>query len=326
MREAAEGKPVKIGLLQRYATDVAMARGRAVLRRAPRRPASASPSSAPARPASPARTASRCTATTSTMFDARPKPGGLNEYGIAAYKTPDDFAQARGRLHPRHRRHRPSRPARRSAATSRSPTCTRELRRGVPRHGPRRRQRAAAPRARTPTASTTRSTSSPTLRQAERPRGAAGRPPRRGDRRRHDRDRRRGAGQAPRRRGGDHRLPPRPGADERLRATSRSWPQPRASRSATGSRRSACSPTDGKVTGIELELHGARCDGTLAGDRRNRRRSPADLVFKAIGQTLCRPTAKASRSPAARSRSMPRAAPRCRASGPAATASPAART
>jgi glutamate synthase (NADPH/NADH) small chain len=28
------------------------------------------------------------------MFDARPKPGGLNEYGIATYKTPDDFAQA----------------------------------------------------------------------------------------------------------------------------------------------------------------------------------------------------------------------------------------
>ena len=29
-----------------------------------------------------------------TIFDARPKPGGLNEYGIAFYKTPDGFAQA----------------------------------------------------------------------------------------------------------------------------------------------------------------------------------------------------------------------------------------
>ena len=29
-----------------------------------------------------------------TLFDARPKIGGLNEYGIAAYKTPGDFAQA----------------------------------------------------------------------------------------------------------------------------------------------------------------------------------------------------------------------------------------
>jgi len=28
------------------------------------------------------------------MYDARPKAGGLNEYGIAAYKSPDNFAQA----------------------------------------------------------------------------------------------------------------------------------------------------------------------------------------------------------------------------------------
>src|SRR5690606_38429625 len=28
------------------------------------------------------------------VYDARPKPGGLNEYGIAAYKTPGGFAQA----------------------------------------------------------------------------------------------------------------------------------------------------------------------------------------------------------------------------------------
>ena len=29
-----------------------------------------------------------------TIFEARPKAGGLNEFGIAAYKTPDGFAQA----------------------------------------------------------------------------------------------------------------------------------------------------------------------------------------------------------------------------------------
>src|SRR5690606_4971603 len=29
-----------------------------------------------------------------TIFEAKPKAGGLNEYGIAAYKTPDGFAQA----------------------------------------------------------------------------------------------------------------------------------------------------------------------------------------------------------------------------------------
>ncbi len=28
-----------------------------------------------------------------TIYDARPKPGGLNEYGIAAYKAVDDFAR-----------------------------------------------------------------------------------------------------------------------------------------------------------------------------------------------------------------------------------------
>ena len=29
-----------------------------------------------------------------TLYEARPKPGGLNEYGIAAYKSVDGFAQA----------------------------------------------------------------------------------------------------------------------------------------------------------------------------------------------------------------------------------------
>ena len=27
------------------------------------------------------------------LFDAQPKAGGLNEYGLATYKTTDDFAQ-----------------------------------------------------------------------------------------------------------------------------------------------------------------------------------------------------------------------------------------
>ena len=87
MREAAEGKPVEIGLLQRYATDAADGERASSPSRAARRPASGSPSSAPGRPASPARIASPCSATRSTIFEARTKPGGLNEYGIAAYKT-----------------------------------------------------------------------------------------------------------------------------------------------------------------------------------------------------------------------------------------------
>ncbi|TIV70332.1 MAG: dihydropyrimidine dehydrogenase, partial [Mesorhizobium sp.] len=61
VREVAEGKPVQIGRLQRYATAAAhrLARhGHDV-----------------------------------TILEARPKAGGLNEYGIAAYKSVDDFAQ-----------------------------------------------------------------------------------------------------------------------------------------------------------------------------------------------------------------------------------------
>ena len=94
VREVAEGKPVQIGRLQRYATDVAMAAGQAVLHRAPHRPARRSPWSAPARPALPPRIGWRRHGHDVTIFEARPKAGGLNEYGIAAYKSADDFAQA----------------------------------------------------------------------------------------------------------------------------------------------------------------------------------------------------------------------------------------
>ena len=41
-----------------------------------------------------------------TVFEARDKPGGLNEYGIAAYKTVDGFAQAEVGLDPGRRRDR----------------------------------------------------------------------------------------------------------------------------------------------------------------------------------------------------------------------------
>ena len=93
VREAAEGKPVQIGRLQRYATDIAMARGQAVLRarradrqdgrrrrRRPGRPRRRPPAGAHGHEV--------------TILEARPKAGGLNEYGIAAYKSVDDFAQA----------------------------------------------------------------------------------------------------------------------------------------------------------------------------------------------------------------------------------------
>ncbi|MDN2566552.1 NAD(P)-dependent oxidoreductase [Aquibium sp. A9E412] len=93
VREAAEGKPVQIGRLQRYATDTAMAAGRQFYDR----PAStgkrvAVVGAGPAGLACAHRLAMY--GHDVTVFEARPKPGGLNEYGIAAYKTVDGFAQA----------------------------------------------------------------------------------------------------------------------------------------------------------------------------------------------------------------------------------------
>jgi glutamate synthase (NADPH/NADH) small chain len=93
VREAAEGKPVEIGRLQRHATDVAMAQGLHPFTRAGdtgRRVAVVG--AGPAGLACAHRLALHGHAV--TVFDARPKPGGLNEYGIAAYKSPGGFAQA----------------------------------------------------------------------------------------------------------------------------------------------------------------------------------------------------------------------------------------
>lgn len=93
VREAAEGLPVEIGRLQRYATDALMATGAHPFTRAPatgRRVAVVG--AGPAGLACAHRLAMH--GHDVTVFDGRPKPGGLNEYGIAAYKTVGDFAQA----------------------------------------------------------------------------------------------------------------------------------------------------------------------------------------------------------------------------------------
>lgn len=93
VREAAEGKPVEIGRLQRYATDTLMAkdlhpftRGAATGKRI------AVMGAGPAGLACAHRLAMK--GHDVVLFDARPKPGGLNEYGIASYKTVGGFAQA----------------------------------------------------------------------------------------------------------------------------------------------------------------------------------------------------------------------------------------
>ncbi|MBE0452280.1 NAD(P)-dependent oxidoreductase [Roseovarius autotrophicus] len=93
VREAAEGKPVKIGQLQRYATDTLMAAGgHPFTRAAPTGRRVAVVGAGPAGLACAHRLAMKGHEV--VIFDARPKPGGLNEFGIAAYKTPDGFAQA----------------------------------------------------------------------------------------------------------------------------------------------------------------------------------------------------------------------------------------
>jgi dihydropyrimidine dehydrogenase (NAD+) subunit PreT len=92
VREVAEGKPVKIGELQRYATDALMETGKHPFKRAASTGKKVAVVGAgPAGLACAHRLAMHGHAV--TVFEARKKSGGLNEFGIAAYKTVDDFAQ-----------------------------------------------------------------------------------------------------------------------------------------------------------------------------------------------------------------------------------------
>jgi glutamate synthase (NADPH/NADH) small chain len=91
VREAAESKPVVIGRLQRYATDPTIGHGKSPYARgAPTGKRVAIVGAGPAGLAC-AHELGRA-GVESTIFDPREKAGGLDEYGIAAYKTADDFA------------------------------------------------------------------------------------------------------------------------------------------------------------------------------------------------------------------------------------------
>lgn len=93
VRNTNEDKPVEIGLLQRYATDAFFAQPGAPLfqRAAATGKRVAVVGAGPAGLACAHGLAVR--GHDVVLFESRPKLGGLNEYGLASYKTTDDFAQ-----------------------------------------------------------------------------------------------------------------------------------------------------------------------------------------------------------------------------------------
>ena len=94
VRTTQEGKPVAIGRLQRHAVDALMESAQPQLFTR----AAATGKKVAVVGAGPAGLACAYTLARHghdvVVFDARPKPGGLNEYGLASYKTPGNFAQA----------------------------------------------------------------------------------------------------------------------------------------------------------------------------------------------------------------------------------------
>jgi dihydropyrimidine dehydrogenase (NAD+) subunit PreT len=87
----AEGQPVKIGLLQRYALDHANFKDHPFERAASTGKTIAVVGAGPAGLACAHRLA--MLGNDVVVFEAKEKAGGLNEYGIAKYKLTDDFAQ-----------------------------------------------------------------------------------------------------------------------------------------------------------------------------------------------------------------------------------------
>ncbi len=91
VREVSEGKPVKIGELQRYAVDAQMATGKQPYARAAANGRKIAVVGAGPAGLACAHALARAGCDV-VVFEARPKVAGLNEYGIAAYKAADDFA------------------------------------------------------------------------------------------------------------------------------------------------------------------------------------------------------------------------------------------
>ena len=97
VRNTNESKPVEIGLLQRFATDAYFAKPASpqnppmFTRAAPTGKTVAVVGAGPAGLAATHGLARR--GHDVVLFDAKPKLGGLNEYGLATYKTTEGFAQ-----------------------------------------------------------------------------------------------------------------------------------------------------------------------------------------------------------------------------------------
>ncbi|MFV0490524.1 MAG: NAD(P)-dependent oxidoreductase [Pseudorhodobacter sp.] len=92
VREEAEGKPVEIGRLQRFATDHLMGASHPYARAPATGRRVAVVGAGPAGLACAHRLAMR--GHDVIIYERRAKPGGLNEYGIASYKAVGDFAQS----------------------------------------------------------------------------------------------------------------------------------------------------------------------------------------------------------------------------------------
>ncbi len=93
VRETAEGKPVEIGRLQRFATDTLMSKDGHPYGRAEQTGKTVAVVGAgPAGLSCAHRLAMK--GHDVVLFDARAKAGGLNEFGIAAYKSVGGFAKA----------------------------------------------------------------------------------------------------------------------------------------------------------------------------------------------------------------------------------------
>jgi hypothetical protein len=119
VRETAEGKPVKIGLLQRYATDTFMEREQPHPFTRAARPARRSLSSVQAPPACPAPTGSQPLATTSPSTRPERKPAASTNMASPPTRRPMTLPRTRLTSSLKSAAS-PSKTARRSAATSRS--------------------------------------------------------------------------------------------------------------------------------------------------------------------------------------------------------------